>query len=214
MIAIEEIHGKARTTMLTLHTGNGCWETWIWPDVNAKHTKDPDLLNPRLPKLTTGKSPGPDNIRNELLKHLPEGLHQAIHKRFVLMWMTGNIPKSLERVLLYKKGNKNELSMWAKNGVGKHSTQAMDRYNCKLHSANMPTTMTLWAVHRKAPGKERLLQDSYRIWWTSCQMQNPAIHISTLCVRTSAQHQHNRPWPATVDHAENTRASTQMQHKS
>ncbi len=29
--------------------------------------------------LKNGKAPGPDGIPNELLKHLPEGVHQAIH---------------------------------------------------------------------------------------------------------------------------------------
>ena len=80
-----------------------------------RHMKDPDLFNLKISKLKNGKSPGPDNITNELLKHLPEGLHQAIHKMFILMWMTGTTPKAWKEsrtILLYKKGNEYELSNW------------------------------------------------------------------------------------------------------
>jgi len=44
--------------------------------------------------LKNGKAPGPDGIPNELLKHLPEGVHQVIHKLFILMWMMGTTPKA------------------------------------------------------------------------------------------------------------------------
>ena len=48
--------------------------------------------------LKNGKAPGPDGIPNELLKHLPEGVHQAIHKLFILMWMTGKQAQGMEGV--------------------------------------------------------------------------------------------------------------------
>ena len=59
-----------------------------------QHMQDPNLFKRRISQLKNGKSPGPDSIPNELLKHLPEGMHQAIHKMFILMWMTGSTPKA------------------------------------------------------------------------------------------------------------------------
>jgi hypothetical protein len=50
-----------------------------------------------------------------MLKHLPEGVHQAIHKLFILMWMTGTIPKAWKEsqtVLLHKKGSECDLGNW------------------------------------------------------------------------------------------------------
>jgi len=41
------------------------------------------------------KASDPDGIPNELLKHLPEGVHQVVHKLFILMWMTGTVAKTL-----------------------------------------------------------------------------------------------------------------------
>ena len=34
---------------------------------------------------------------NELLKHLPRSVHDAIHQSFILMWMTGNTPDSWKK---------------------------------------------------------------------------------------------------------------------
>ena len=54
----------------------------------------------------------PDSIPNELLKHLPEGVHQAMHKPVILLWMTGTTPKAWKEsqmVLLHKKGNEHDL---------------------------------------------------------------------------------------------------------
>jgi len=50
--------------------------------------RDPCLFQEKMRHLKNGKAPGPDGISNELLKHLPEGVHQVIHKLFILMWMT------------------------------------------------------------------------------------------------------------------------------
>ena len=79
------------------------------------HMRDPNLFSDRIKRLKNGKSPGPDGIPNELLKHLPEGIHQAIHKLFILMWLTGSTPKAWKEsrtVLLYKKGSEHDLSNW------------------------------------------------------------------------------------------------------
>ena len=65
--------------------------------------------------LKNGKAPGPDGVTNELLKHLPEGVHQAKHKLFILMWMTGTTRKAWKEsqtVLLHKKGSGHDLGNW------------------------------------------------------------------------------------------------------
>ena len=44
-----------------------------------------------------------------------EGLHQVMHKMFILMWMPGSTPKAWKEsctVPVYKKGNEYELSNW------------------------------------------------------------------------------------------------------
>ena len=56
------------------------------------HVRDPTLYQKHVQELPNRKSPGPDGIPNELLKHLPESAHHAIHKLFILMWMTGHTP--------------------------------------------------------------------------------------------------------------------------
>ena len=61
------------------------------------------------------KAPGPDGVPNKLSKHLPEGVHQAIHKLFILMWMTGTTPKAWKEsqtVLLHKKGSEHDSGNW------------------------------------------------------------------------------------------------------
>ena len=44
------------------------------------HMRDPSLYHQQVNKLPNRKSTGPDGIPNELLKHLPEAAHMAIHK--------------------------------------------------------------------------------------------------------------------------------------
>ena len=56
--------------------------------------------------LAKGKAPGKDGIANELLKNLPDELHEAIHDIFTLRYMLGKTPdnrKSSETVFMYKK---------------------------------------------------------------------------------------------------------------
>lgn len=42
-----------------------------------------DMLDPEF--LKSGESPKSDSIPNEVLKRHPEGMHQAMHKMFILM---------------------------------------------------------------------------------------------------------------------------------
>lgn len=72
------------------------------------HIKNPVLFQRCLRKTKLGKVPGPDGVCNEILNYLPEQLRQAIHKMFILMWMTGHTPdkwKQSHTLLLYKKGD-------------------------------------------------------------------------------------------------------------
>ena len=80
-----------------------------------KHVWDPCIFQEKMRHLKNGKAPGPDGILNEVLKHLPEGVHQVIHKLSILMWMTGTTPKAwnqLQTVLLHKKGSEHDLGIW------------------------------------------------------------------------------------------------------
>jgi len=80
-----------------------------------EHVRDPCIFQEKMRHLKNGKAPGPDGILNELLKHLPEGVHQVIHKLFILMWMTGTTPKAWkesQNVLLHKKGSEHDLGNW------------------------------------------------------------------------------------------------------
>ncbi len=72
------------------------------------HIKNPVLFQRCLRNTKLGKVPGPDGVCNEILRYLPEQLQQAIHKMFILMWMTRHTPdkwKQSHTLLLYKKGD-------------------------------------------------------------------------------------------------------------
>ena len=49
------------------------------------HIRDMAVLQRVIAHLSNNKMPGPDEITNELLKHLPLSMHDAIHQLFVLM---------------------------------------------------------------------------------------------------------------------------------
>ena len=76
------------------------------------HIKDMAVLQIVIAHLSNNKMPGPDEIPNELLKHLPLSMHDAIHQLFILMWMTGTTPdgwKESETILLHKKNDESLL---------------------------------------------------------------------------------------------------------
>ena len=64
----------------------------------------PTLFSAQLRSLSNNTQPGPDGIPNELLKHLPDEVHQAIHKLFILMWATPQSWKQSSTILLHKRG--------------------------------------------------------------------------------------------------------------
>ena len=71
------------------------------------------MFSARVRGLSNIKQPGLNGNPNELIKHLPEELHQAIHKLLVLMWMTGTTPQSWKEsttTLLHKKGSELDLN--------------------------------------------------------------------------------------------------------
>ena len=77
------------------------------------HIKNPVLFQRCLRNTKLGKTPGPDGVCNEILSHLHEAMQQAIHKMFILMWMTGCTPdhwKQSHTLLLYKKDGPLQLS--------------------------------------------------------------------------------------------------------
>ena len=73
-----------------------------------EHIRDHSLFQEIVRHLSNNWAPGPDEVNNELLKHLPPSMHQAIHKLFVLMWLTGTTPDSWKEsntILLHKKNS-------------------------------------------------------------------------------------------------------------
>ena len=61
--------------------------------------------------LKKNKSPGPDEISNELLVHMSDKAKRTLYHIFVAMWTTGHTPQSLKHadvILLYKKGDKGQ----------------------------------------------------------------------------------------------------------
>ena len=59
-----------------------------------EHLRDHSLFQETVRHLSNKRAPGPNAVNNELLKHLQPSMHQAIHKLFVLMWLTGTTPDS------------------------------------------------------------------------------------------------------------------------
>ena len=93
------------------------------------HLRDPALYQQHVHKLPNRKSPGPDGIQNQLLKHLPEELHQAIHKMFIRMWMTGHTPTAWKEsctILIHKKGDEQDLANWRPIALAYTLYQALD----------------------------------------------------------------------------------------
>ena len=75
---------------------------WLFHQV-----KDEQLFFQCCQRLANGKTPGPDEIPNEVLKMLPPEVKRVIHKLFVLMWAAGYTPaewKASTTCLLHKKG--------------------------------------------------------------------------------------------------------------
>ena len=62
------------------------------------HIRDKSVLQRVLSHLSNNKTPSPDEIPNELLKHLPASMQDSIHQLFILMRMTSTTPGCLETV--------------------------------------------------------------------------------------------------------------------
>ena len=79
------------------------------PEVHIQdHIRDKAVLQRVLLHLSNNKTPGPNEIPNELLKHMPASMQDAIHQLVVMMWMTRTTPDTWmqsETILLHKKNN-------------------------------------------------------------------------------------------------------------
>lgn len=86
------------------------------------HIKKYNMFLDAIRRLKNGKQPGPDGIPNELIKHLPDNVHQEIHKLFVVMWATGHTPnlwKESSTILLHKKGSELDLNNYRSIALAK-----------------------------------------------------------------------------------------------
>ena len=82
--------------------------------------EDREIFRQCINILSNNKAPGPDNIGNEILKHLPVQMQQTIHDMMILMWRTTLTPtrwKQLNTVLLYKKGDKTDIRNYRPVGL-------------------------------------------------------------------------------------------------
>ena len=73
-----------------------------------EHIRDHSLFEEIVRHLSNNRAPGPDEVNNELLKHVEPSMHQAIHKLFVHMWLPGTTPdswKEFNTILLHKKNS-------------------------------------------------------------------------------------------------------------
>jgi len=78
-----------------------------------QHIRRYSLFCDNIRSLSNGKQAGPDGVPNELIKHLPDTVLQAIHKLFIIMWVTGHTPTSWKEsstILLHKKGSELDLN--------------------------------------------------------------------------------------------------------
>jgi len=65
-----------------------------------------------LRHLRNRKAPGPDEIHNEMLKHLSPSMHRASHSLFTLMWVMRTAPDSWKEpntILLHMKNDESLL---------------------------------------------------------------------------------------------------------
>ena len=76
-----------------------------------------DRVRARLPGK---KTPGPDGVHNEVLKHLPESFHVALHRLFIQLWALERTPDSWKRaltILLYKQDDPHNVANYRPIGL-------------------------------------------------------------------------------------------------
>jgi hypothetical protein len=89
-------------------------------DKDLAHKLTEALYTGCVKRLANGKAPGPDDIPNELLKHMPPQLHAVTRTLFALMWRTGHTPdwwKVSNTVFIYKKGDPTSASNYRPVGL-------------------------------------------------------------------------------------------------
>ena len=73
-----------------------------------------------LSQAQNRRSPGPNGIPNEILKHLPQEFHDMLYDAFRLFLLTGHAPpswKHSETILLHKSGDPTLLKNWRPIGL-------------------------------------------------------------------------------------------------
>ena len=103
--------------------------------------RDYAVLQRIMRQLKTRKAPwpGPDEIHNEMLKHFPPSVHQALlkHSLFTLMWMTGTTPgswKESNTILLHNKNDESLLEFYRPIALANTMLQAMDLLATTIHA--------------------------------------------------------------------------------
>jgi hypothetical protein len=78
------------------------------------------VYNTARSRLATKKKPGPDGVYNEVLKHLPEKFHAALHHFFTHLWRLSRTPDSWKTaltILLYKKDDPHDVKNYRPIGL-------------------------------------------------------------------------------------------------
>ena len=112
------------------------------PPMSASYTRE--VYDMCLGDMPCKKAPGPDGVYNEILKHMPEAFHAALHALFGCMWAQRKTPDTWKvalTVLLYKKGDPTLL----KN----HRPIGLLNATYKLWTATVTLLMTEFADARR-----------------------------------------------------------------
>ena len=65
--------------------------------------------------IASNKAPGPDELQGELIRHMPNEMHELIKKAFLRFWREGKTPntwKVSHPWMLHKKGDPTKLKNW------------------------------------------------------------------------------------------------------
>lgn len=85
-----------------------------------KEVQQKTLYDEARNSLANVEQAGPDRVPNELIKHLPEEWHHAVHKLITLLWVTGTTStqwKESYTVMLHKKGDTQDPSNYRPIGL-------------------------------------------------------------------------------------------------
>ena len=89
-------------------------------DFKIGHLYNRGMYDQALATLPGKKAPGIDGVPNEVLKHMPEGFHDAMHNLFKVLWERHRTPTAWKQaltVLLYKKDDPHEVKNYRPIGL-------------------------------------------------------------------------------------------------